>query len=141
MDKHDKNFFAGLAAIVTSTVISMYIFSALGSQIFYLPAIIPSIVLGLLLSVISVVAMWVMMMTTFIIFNKVKQPGIVIPLIEGFIACTFGVWLAATLLPEAITAKTVWDAVSFSLVNTPLAAAMLLVVFPKLRELQIWPTT
>ena len=80
-------------------------------------------------------------LTTFVIFNKVKQPGIVIPLIEGFLAGTFGVWLAATLLPEAITTKTIWEAASFSLVNTPLAAAMLLVVFPKLRKLQIWPTT
>lgn len=140
MDKHDKNFFVGAALIVTSTVISMYTFRALGSSIFFLPAIVPTIILGVFMGLISLIAMWVFSMATFITFNKVDQPGILIPLLLGIISGTVGIWLAANLLPEAITLASLWDGLLFSLLNTPLTAALLLLAFPKMRTKKLWPT-
>lgn len=140
MDKHDKNFFAGSAIIVTATVISMHIFSAFGSSLFYLPGILPTIILGFLLGTISLVSMWVLTMATFITFNKVTQPGIVIPLLLGIISGTVGIFLTAKLLPEAISLANIWDGLLFSLVNTPITAAMLLLAFPKMRTKKLWPS-
>lgn len=141
MDQNDKNFFAGWAILVASNVIATYIITAFGSTLFPHPDIVPTIILGFTMSLFSLIIMWALIVATFLtFFRKVNEPGIVIPLLLGIISGTVGIWLTANLLPQAISLANIWEGLLFSLINTPITAALLLLVFPKMRTKQLWPS-
>ncbi len=141
MDKNDKNFFAGWAILVASNVIATYIVTAFGSTLFPYPEIVSTIILGFTMSLFSLIIMWALIVATYLtFFRKVNEPGFVIPLLLGVISGTVGIWLTANLLPQAISLANIWDGLLFSLVNTPITAAMLLLAFPKMRTKQLWPS-
>ena len=127
--------------LVTSNVIATYIITAFGSTLFPYPDIVSTIILSFTMSLFSLLVMWALLVATYLTFSsKVNAPGFAIPLLLGVISGTVGIWLTANILPQAISLAHIWDGLLFSLVNTPITAAMLMLVFPKMRTKQLWPS-
>lgn len=134
-----KHFVSGLCTIWASTVMLLSIFSYVGVRTFFVPGIFHAATLGLFLSLVAFILFFLLSLATWGIFNKVQEPGWVIPSLLGVTAGTITIWLTAQLVPNAITLVDFWTAPFFSVLNTALIWGITFVTSSKSEAPSPWP--